>query len=349
MYIRGIGIVFNRGRGIDILERALKEGRVPPDLNSMAYHVPDNVLLKKAGKTKMRRADRFSRMSITAALDAVSDSNIDLNKPGSSPGLILATTFGPHDTTFRYLDGILDYGHANVSPTVFSHSIHNAALSYISIALNCHSNILTVTHFIFSFHQALMLAESWIKQNQCKNVLVGCVDVCGNVMEDIAGHKLNISSQGKIKPFECSEKPSALPGEGSVFFMLSGDKGDKSYCKISSEVTDRLNIIEKKPDICILDADGMAGDESGYNLPVFRQTKTAGYSPIFGSMMINPGFSAAAGSLMIKNQISYPSPVSDNPHNMKISSQTHLSEIYRILCLRVLSNGQTGVVSLTFN
>ncbi len=47
----------------------------------------------------------------------------------------MATAFGPHVTTFNFLDDILDHGDAAVSPTTFSNSVHNAAASYIAMAL----------------------------------------------------------------------------------------------------------------------------------------------------------------------------------------------------------------------
>ena len=70
-------------------------------------------------------------MAVLAAGDALADSGIE-DKAKRNIGMIVATAFGPHVTTFGFLDDILDHGDAAVSPTTFSNSVHNAAASYIT-------------------------------------------------------------------------------------------------------------------------------------------------------------------------------------------------------------------------
>jgi len=230
MNIAGIGIVSTRGRGIKSLDTALREGWVMPsqiksynDQNAFyaAYRVGKKTINDINLSRKIRRADRFSKMALLAAWDAVADSGIQTNDKESAIGIILATAFGPHVTTFRFLDDIIKYGDESVSPTTFSHSVHNAAVSYISTVLNSRGPTLTLTQFTSPIHQALILAQAWLEEGRCKYVLAGCVDECGNVMEYICNQKLRIANDGKIKPFNCSASPSAVPGEGSVFFMTT--------------------------------------------------------------------------------------------------------------------------------
>ena len=105
MYIAGMGIVFNRGRGLAILEKALIEGWVMPN---PIYQVPPEAITDKQVLKEARRADNFTKMATLAAFDALIDSGI----PESSKqklGIILATAFGPHVTTFNFLDDILTY------------------------------------------------------------------------------------------------------------------------------------------------------------------------------------------------------------------------------------------------
>ncbi len=111
----------------------------------ISTNLPDKTLLKK-----IRRSDAVSKMSVLAAADALANSGIrDIAQ--KKLGIILATAFGPHVTTFNFLDDILDHGDAAVSPTTFSNSVHNAAASYIAMSLNIKGPTLTITQFQFSF------------------------------------------------------------------------------------------------------------------------------------------------------------------------------------------------------
>ncbi|MBI5875429.1 MAG: beta-ketoacyl synthase chain length factor, partial [Deltaproteobacteria bacterium] len=209
MNINGIGIIFNRGMGIDCYENALKQGWQMPasveslrrkDKKSFVYQVdletiPDRTLLKK-----MRRADKFSKMAVLAAADALKGSGIgNIDRKGM--GIILSTAFGAHVTTFDFLDGILDYGEAAVSPTTFSNSVHNAAASYISSSLDINGPTLTITRFDFPFQYALQLAQIWLDQGRCEYVLAGAVEQYGDVMGYIYDKKLSPALDGRIRPF----------------------------------------------------------------------------------------------------------------------------------------------------
>jgi 3-oxoacyl-[acyl-carrier-protein] synthase II len=178
------------------------------------------VILDKSRKDKfvlkdIRRADDLIKMAVLAAYDAFVDSGLD-NSAKDNLGLILATAFGPHVTTFRFLDEILDYGDANVSPTLFSHSVHNAANSYISSNLGIHGPTLTLTNFSASFYQALLVAQSWLNEGRCENILVGSVEQYGKEMEYILS----------------GVAPELNYKEGSAFFLVSVGECLKKYCSI---------------------------------------------------------------------------------------------------------------------
>jgi 3-oxoacyl-[acyl-carrier-protein] synthase II len=185
MHISGMGVVFDKSR-------------------------KDKSILKE-----IRRADDLSRMAVLAAYDAFVDSRLS-NEAKNSLGVILATAFGPHVTTFRFLDDILNYGDANVSPTLFSHSVHNVANSYITSNLGIHGPTLTLTNFGVSFYQALLAAESWLGEGRCENILVGSVEQYGKEMEYIlSGLTLGLTYK-----------------EGSAFFLVSAEQSLKKYCSI---------------------------------------------------------------------------------------------------------------------
>lgn len=324
MNIAGIGVVFNRGRGVQSLETALKEGWVPPE--DSRYSVPADTLKDKSVLKEMRRADDFSKMACLAAYDAFADSGLG-DEAKSSLGIILATAFGPHVTTFRFLDDILDYGDTNVSPTVFSHSVHNAAASYIALVLGARGPTLTVTQFAHSFHQALIIAQAWLWERRCEYILVGSIDQCGTVMEYICRQKLRLAEDGKIKPFLFSQTPCAVPGEGSAFFLVTEGKTEKRYCSVLAQTVGT-------PDMYLLDSDGMAGDEKCYLKMAKGGIPVASYTPIFGSMLTVSSFSCAAAALMLKKQRHYASPVQDNPFGANICRLTEEKETESVACVR---------------
>jgi len=357
MNINGIGTVFTRGRGIENFEEALIEGWVPPfqqsysmlpDKSLPVYRVNKEYIVDKKLLKKTRRADKFSKMAVLAACDAVADSGLGADEIESA-GIILSTAFGPHATTFRFLDDIMDYGDDGVSPTLFSNSVHNAAASYISSVLNIHGPTLTLTQFKSSFHQALILAELWIKQKRCNNVLVGSVDESGDVMQYICAKKLETAKDGKIRPFRFAPVSPAVPGEGAVFFLVSKQDRYKEYCTILSVTTGSSLINETTPDMYILDANGMGGDETGYLKFASSGAIITGYAPVFGSMLTGSAFNCAAGALMLKKQIKYKSPVQDNPHSVNLCLKTEPADIDDIICLNNTCNGQTGAISLLRN
>lgn len=337
MYIAGMGIIFNRGRGLDILEKALEDGWVN---SGSVYGVPEEVLKDKIVLKDARRADDFSKMAILAAHDALADSGLG-EKIKPKLGIILATAFGPHATTFRFLDDILNFGDAQVSPTLFSHSVHNAAVSYIASTLQSRGPTLTITQFADSFQQALILADSWLEEKRCEYILVGSVDQVGKVMEYIVSQKLKLAPDGKIRSFNFSKEPECIPGEGSAFFLVTNNQKDKKYCAISG-----VTSLKEKPDLTILDSDGFAGDESLYREVLGKGTLVSSCAPIFGSMLTLSSFSAVAAALMLKKQKFYASPVRENPHNLNLCVENKAGKINSISCLRYDCNAKSSIINL---
>lgn len=345
MFISGIGIIFTRGRGIDSFENALMQGWTDPSWTDSfpAYRVAKEVLSDAALSKKIRRADKFSKMAVFSALDAFKDSGITLNS-NETIGIILATAFGPHTTTFSFIDDILDYGDAGVSPTKFSNSVHNAAASYISTVLGSCGPTVTLTDFLYPFQNALLLAESWLKEERCKHVLCGCVDELSVVMEYACKMKMKTAEDGKIRPFLFSDCPVSVLGEGAAFFMLSEEKCKNNYGEVSE--IKLFGESKNNPDIIIIDADGMTGDESDYEKISNTGLPLAGYSPVFGSMKIGSAFNFAAASLMLKKQHVYRCPVLDNHSQMNLCSSTSETNITGINCVRICRSDQISIINI---
>ena len=307
MKVHGIGIISSIGRGVKSFSEALQQGPIAPKSSIYSpitkkeipfFSVDDALLKDKVVLNKSRRSDRFCKMAVLAAWDAFADSEIEV-EANEKIGVIVATAFGPHKTTFNFLDNLLDYGDIGVSPTIFSHSVHNAAASYISSALKISGPVCTITDFCFPFHEACKLADSWINQGRCKYVIVGTVDELSSTMEYICDQKLNIRENGRINPFLFSDKTQTVPGEGSVFFLLSNSNNTAKYCSLT------YGDEEKNPDIFILESDGMSLDESIYKDVDTGNAALFNCSSLFGGIMSSTSFHCASAALMLKNNCLY--------------------------------------------
>jgi len=344
MNILGIGVVFTRGRGLDCFESALEEGWREPakakssSINSnFVYGVEPDTLKDKNLLKKIRRSDKFSKMAVLAAADALSDSGADKKHLG----VIVGSAFGPHVTTFDFLDGILEYGDGGVSPTKFSNSVHNAAASYIAEVLGIIGPCSTITQFAFSFQYALLTAKLWINDGRCSHVLVGAVEQYGNVLDYIQNYKLTPADDGKIKPFNFNPT-CQIPGEGAVFFLVSKEITENVLCEVENISFDKNTI---SSDLNIIDADGTMSDESAYLSCISQDIPTAAYSPLFGSMMVGSAFNCAAGALMLKNRTYYRNPVTDNPNGINLLKEQKFNA-KRISCVRYNCAAENTVVNL---
>jgi 3-oxoacyl-[acyl-carrier-protein] synthase II len=359
-------VVSARGRGIGALDQALVEGwRAPIEVEVRGapggrlpiYAVAPETMADKTALAKARRADRFTRMAVLAACDAVQDSGLGGTLDRSRLGVIVATALGPHATTFSFLDGILDFGDAAVSPTAFSHSVHNAAASYIAMTLDVRGPTLTLTHFDFAFQQAVLLAQAWMDQQRCDAVLVGAVDELGAVLQYACGHMLKTAADGRIKPFGFSAAPEVVPGEGSVFFLMTREAAGAAYARAGKTVgtepdpPEDSGILEGRPPcrpppvLQILDTGGLSRNETAYRTAVAPGMTVAAYAPIFGSIMTGSAFHAAVAALMLKRQRCYACPVVENPHGLPLCLETAPAEIGRVLCTHLDCAGkQTTIV-----
>lgn len=319
MNIAGIGVLCSQGRGVARFEQALNESSVPSNVSESCHRIPSEALEDREVLWDIRRADRFSKMAVLGAYDAMRDGGCS----DGSMGIIVCTGLGPHATTFRFLDDILNYGDGSVSPTIFSHSVHNAAASYIAKVLKCTGPTLTVTQFQFSFQQALLLAGAWMAEGRCEHVLVGCVEECGSVMESIYSQKLKVEASGEMNLSACNNKSSTGLGEGSVFFLVTSDSTRRKYGVFSDiSFNSVLRTAEELPDICIVENDGIAVDSG---IPV------AEFSPIFGRMMTGSGFQCAAAALMLRSQVAYVCPV---PEAITSAAKVTPGNIREIHCIK---------------
>jgi len=346
--IEGLGVICARGRGIEKFECALRAGWVAPQYSAdgrPVYRVNAHDLVDREVLKKAHRADRFSKMTVLAAHDAIVDSSFQI-KEIRETGVILATAFGAHSSIFRFMDDIIGYGELNVSPTTFAHTLHNAAAYYVTSVLGCQGPTLTITQFHFVFHQALQVAYSWLSEGRVERVLVGVVDEISPVMEYICDKKLSIAYDGKMRPLSCQKKPKVVPGEGSAFFLLSLDPARKRYGSICEIEIGPSRAAPEDVDLSVIGGNAMAGSEKLYERALKDGLDAAAYSNIYGGLMSGGGFECVASALMLKNQVRYASAIFDKSKGWKVTETTVPEELNAIRCMAHSCEGELAFLKI---
>lgn len=152
----------------------------------------------------LRRMDAFTKTALCAAAKCLERAGVDL-KEEKDIALIIATGYGPVTRTCDFMNSIIDDGDECASPLAFSSSVHNAALTAVSILLNIKGPCLTVSNLETSFESAVLAARTWLAAGTAERVLLGAVDEVHAVVKD--------------------KFPQEKQEGGAAFFMLSKEDG----------------------------------------------------------------------------------------------------------------------------
>lgn len=171
--------------------------------------------LRKAVRERrgLRRADRYTLLAASAAFSLVEALEIPL--PEDETALLTVTAFGPHATVFATLDDILDYPEDEILPTKFSHSVHNAAASYLCSGLNIRGPVFALNGMEDSFYEALSLAETLLGLEMARTVLLVGIEEGGL----LPGHA----------PEFAPERFRPDMAEGALALLLGPEEGPGRY------------------------------------------------------------------------------------------------------------------------
>lgn len=159
----------------------------------------------------LRRADRYTALAVAASLRLAEE--CALPPPwNDATALLTATAFGPHRTTFATLDDILDYPEDQILPTRFSHSVHNAAASYVSTVLGLKGAVFALNGFENVLYETLQLAETMLSGGLARRVLVLGVEENALLTEQV--------------PRFYPERFRDGADEGALALLLSADPAD---------------------------------------------------------------------------------------------------------------------------
>jgi 3-oxoacyl-[acyl-carrier-protein] synthase II len=353
MQINGLGLVGGFGYGCDDLQRALLEGSAPLGQVELRGHQFPLLLADTApletylNKRPLRRIDRFSRLALLGAFQAMADADLGGVDPNRI-GLVIGSGYGALTTTFKFLDSVLDDGDACASPTAFSNSVHNAAAAHISIQLKLTGPSLTLSQFDQSLVSGLISAQQWLAEKRVDAVLLGVVDEYCSVLGYCWERYFGNQDTGLMNPLNFT-RTSAVAGEGAAFFLLQSDSETKPrYGSIINVEMGNLSGSHPTTDISqplILGCEGSPLSGSVYQQQVSDKQPVACYTPLYGASPVTQGFDLAVAALALQSQQLFPS--TDNGGNYYsgnvINEAQHCTQLS---CLRFGINGEYAAIHM---
>jgi len=192
-----------------------------------------------------RRMSRLIKMGITSAKLCLTEAGIVM-----PDAIITGTGLGSVEDTEKILNNILN-NEQLLNPTPFIQSTYNTISSQIAINLKCHNYNSTYVHRTFSFESCLLDAMMQIEEKTARDVLVGGIDEMTmnhlKIIRRLRHFKMMPESNLNLLKYE---SPGAFAGEGSGYFLLSSEKNEKTYSRISAVKTfykpDGLEDIESR-------------------------------------------------------------------------------------------------------
>lgn len=131
---------------------------------------------------KLRRADDYIRLAVAAAFEVTQALRQEDVEWQERTGLVLGSGFSTMQTNFEVLDSVVSG--EQTSPTLFSHSVFNAAAGYVASTLGIKGAALTVTDFAFPFFKALEEAYLAIISGRLDSCLVLHVETYSDLLQD---------------------------------------------------------------------------------------------------------------------------------------------------------------------
>lgn len=346
--ILGIGAVSALGCGIESLKAGL-EGGIKPVIEEHKIETADgefslpvytagvNGLDRFVPRASLRRIDRFIQMSLLSSYLAVEDSGIDL-KEKTRIGIVLGSGYGPLQTTFGFLDSLIDFGDKCASPTLFANSVHNSLASQVSISLKIQGPSLTLTCFERTTESVMSAARNWLQEGTVDYVLAGV----GDEYCDVRGYATVLSGSRKISGLSplSFDECTYLPGEGFVAFLLGKEPAGKGYGRVIDIRAGNPGAdIYNDHEALFLAANGEQGTGKHYKSLITGDNRFRAYSSLYGGMPVGSGFDMAIAALSLKEGVIYPSPGQN-------SKPEHLNGNERIGCIGYDRNGNGSLITL---
>lgn len=266
---------------------------------------------------QIRRMSKAVKMSSVASHYAIQEAGIT-----NPDAIIVGTGMGCSQDSEKFLRNLIDNNEEFLTPTFFIQSTHNTVAGQIALALQCHAYNFTYVNTSSSLEFSFLDAKLQIEDGEAKNILVGAVDEqTPRTMElyELAG----IIKKDENLPvhFLDSSTNGVNWGEGAAFFVVSDEKTEHSYSKITDikivnriEKTETISFIESfleknnlKPqdiDAIILGYSGDQDSDAYYTeaSKLLSDSSLLYYKHLSGEFNTSSGFSTFTACQILKNQ-----------------------------------------------
>lgn len=184
----------------------------------------------------LRRADVFIRMAVTSAFSVISTIKAEKLEPEET-GIFIGTAYGPLETNFESLGSLIDDGEGQISPTLFSHSVYNAAAGYVARLLDIRGPAITITNYGWPFLIALEEARLAVASGRIKRAVVIGVETYSALLADAYKRFFNVAAV----PWERGAAAWVLESGGKAdgFCCLQGIKINEYNAEASDLLTRR--------------------------------------------------------------------------------------------------------------
>jgi hypothetical protein len=288
---------------------------------------------------QMRRLSRMLRIGLSAAIICLRDSKITM-----PDGIITATGYGFLDETAKFLTELLEQSEKQLTPTYFMQGTSNALAGLVALTVKCMGYNNTYASKGFACENALTDAMMQLNENASANFLVGSYDEAAAVQYNASIRASHFKSEfiDNISLFDSSTKGS-IQGEGSAFFMLSGNPSSSTWCELADmqllykpagtelqEALDNFLITngQKSEDIDLI-INGVSGDVQ-HDLVLnslinsrFEKNSKARFKHLCGEYTTATSFALWLGASILKKQ-DVPNVVKVQPWNQSGTLRTIL-------------------------
>jgi hypothetical protein len=167
-------------------------------------------------------------MAVISAFAALSGTFAEKSLP-EEIGVFVGTAFGPLETNFALLGSLIDDGEGQISPTLFSHSVYNAAAGYVARLLEIRGPAMTFTNYRWPFLIALEEARMAVACGRISRAVVIGVETYSELLVDAYRRFVKVDSV----PWEKMAVAWVLAAAGEAH-GLCGLQGIK-ICEFSAE------------------------------------------------------------------------------------------------------------------
>ncbi len=336
VYIQGSGIISPQHTwGVDALAAPVSyQG------NRLTCIEPDYALWLDV--KQLRRMSRIMKMGAAAALLALK--NAGVVKPDA---IITGTGWGCLEDTGIFLNRLVNNSEEALNPTAFIQSTHNTIGSNLALLLQCQGYNQTYSHGAFSFESALLDAKLQLSESPDQNILVGGADEITDVSHAIQS-RFGIFKNNHIPSLEIfkSKSKGTLHGEGSAWFVISGNPGkgkmrvvgvktvykpNRTFEDIIAKFLFDCGITSNKVDLVLL---GKSGDSKSDKQAdqifssLFRLSSSGVFKHLCGEYPVASSFALwLAASILNSNEI--PPIVLENDSNREIKTILIYNQYFR--------------------